>query len=64
MFILNTEAVIAGFVKQAMKDNGYDFNKDIPRSQHKQELEKLTWVINSRLPIYLDRSRIVHQISI
>ena len=42
MFILNTEAVIVGFLKQALQNEGFDLEKNVPLSQHKQYMKKLT----------------------
>ena len=42
MFILNTEAVIVGFLKEALQREGFDLETNIPLSQHKQHVKKLT----------------------
>lgn len=41
MFLLNTEAVAVGFLKKVLREEGFDLNKEVPRSQHKKHMKEL-----------------------
>ena len=48
MFNLNTEAVVVGFLEETFKKENFDVNQEVPRSQHKAFVKKLTYVKKTR----------------